>query len=391
MNQCPLPLITMSDYIPNEVLIEILARLPVDSLLRFTSVCKSWYSLITSPSFITKHINQTITDRKRNSDKLILRLYTDNDKKEHYLLCPDDENFPDDYLELPFPFKSPNGYFRIFGSCNGLLCQCDNYYDYSHDHFYGAIGDASQIVLWNPSIRKSVTIRMPCKPPGCYMFVLGFGAHPTTHEYKVVRLVYFTTYSSHFAPKVALFMQGTGLWRCIDSAAPPYCMVEFMWSQAFVNGDVHWVAFDPHVVDGFRNLILSFNMGTEAFSEMMLPPTLADEHPSCLSVKLFGESLVVFWSGQISAGFCCIWVMKEYGDAKSWTKLFSINLPDLLDKTLGFRKNGEVLLSTNENWLLSYHPGTQKMTNTGIVGNSYSCNVDVFMATLVLVKGENGV
>ncbi|THG04488.1 hypothetical protein TEA_024482 [Camellia sinensis var. sinensis] len=329
--------------------------------------------------------------RKRNSDKLILRLYTDNDKKEHYLLCPDDENFPDDYLELPFPFKSPNGYFRIFGSCNGLLCLCDDYYDYSHDHFYGAIGDASQIVLWNPSIRKSVTICMPYKPPGCYMFVLGFGAHPTTHDYKVVRLVYLTTYSSHFAPKVELFTQGIGLWRCIDSAAPPYCMVEFMWSQAFVNRAVHWVAFDPRVVDGFRNLILSFNMGTEAFSEMMLLPTLADQHPSCLSVKLFGESLAVFWSGLISAGFCCIWVIKEYGDVKSWTKLFSINLLDVLDKTLGFRKNGEVLLSTNMNWLLSYHPGTQKMTNTGIVGNSYSFNVDVFMATLVLVKGENAV
>ncbi|KAL7219148.1 hypothetical protein ACSBR2_012260 [Camellia fascicularis] len=360
MNLYPLPLITMSDYIPNELLIEIPARLPVDSLLRFTSVCKSWYSLITSPSFITKHINQTITDRKRNSDKLILRLYTDNDKKEHYLLCPDDENFPDDYLELPFPFKSPNGYFRIFGSYNGLLCACDDYYDYSQDHFYGSIGDASQIVLWNPSIRKSVTICMPCRPPGCYMFVLGFGAHPTTPEYKVVRLVYLTAYSSHFAPKVELFTQGTGLWRCIDSVAPPYCMVEFMWSQAFVNGAVHWVAFDP-----------------------------PDQHPSCLSVKLFRESLAVFWSGQISVGSCCIWVMQEYGDAESWTKLFSINLSGVLDKTLGFRKNSEVLLSTNKNWLLSYHRGTQKMTNTGIVGNSYSFNVDIFMATLVLVKGEN--
>ncbi|KAI8010051.1 hypothetical protein LOK49_LG06G01635 [Camellia lanceoleosa] len=83
--------------------------------------------------------------------------------------------------------------------------------------------------------------------------------------------------------------------------------------------------------------------------------------------------------------------MKEYGDAESWTKLFSINLSGVLDKTLGFRKNGEVLLSTNKNWLLSYHPATQKLTNTGIVGNSYSFDVDIFKATLVLVKGENGV
>ncbi|CAL5336673.1 unnamed protein product [Camellia sinensis] len=348
---------SMSDYIPNELIIEILVRLPVQSLLRFTSVCKSWHSLITNPSFITKHLNQTITDRKRNSDKLLLRLYTDNDKKEHYLLCSDDEKFGDDYSEFKFPSKSLIGYFRIVGSCNGLLCLCDNYF-----------GDTHHIVLWNPSVRKSVTLPMPCKPQGPYMFVLGFGAHPMTHEYKVVRIVYEKEHINRFKvpPKVELYTQGIGSWREIDSAAaPPYYIVEFMWSQAFVNGAVHWVAYDPSVVGGFCNLIVSFDMVSEAFSEMMLP--------------------------EMGRSSCCTWVMKEYGVAESSTKLFSINLPGVLNKTLGFRQNGDVLPSTTNNWLISYDPGTKTMSNTKIKGSSYSFNVDTFMETLILVKEHTNV
>ncbi|KAI8558423.1 hypothetical protein RHMOL_Rhmol04G0092000 [Rhododendron molle] len=59
----------MADHIPNDLLIEILARLPSASLLRFKSVCKPWRSLIRSPSFVTKHLNQSITKSERKGDK----------------------------------------------------------------------------------------------------------------------------------------------------------------------------------------------------------------------------------------------------------------------------------------------------------------------------------
>ncbi|KAI8011302.1 F-box protein CPR1 [Camellia lanceoleosa] len=182
---------------------------------------------------------------------------------------------------------------------------------------------------------------MPCKPQGPYMFVLGFGAHPMTHEYKVVRIVYEKEHINQFKvpPKVELYTQRIGSWREIDSAAaPPYYIVEFMWSQAFMNGAVHWVAYDPSVVGGFRNLIVSFDMVSEAFSEMMLPPALAGQRSTCLSIKLFGESLAVFCGAEMGRSSCCIWVMKEYGVAESWTKLFSIILPGVLNKTMGFRR-----------------------------------------------------
>ncbi|KAL7250454.1 hypothetical protein ACSBR1_012463 [Camellia fascicularis] len=164
----------------------------------------------------------------------------------------------------------------LVGISKGLAAAmvCYVYFDlYNLDYFSLKL----QIYLWNLSIRKSITISMPYRPPNRYMFGLRFGAHPTIHEFKVVRLVYVKEKRSN----------------------PNQCKVLLKWSQAFVNGAVNWVAYGPCRVGGFQNLILEFNMGTETFSKIMLPPNVANRHASCLSVKLFRESLAVFFHEQM--------------------------------------------------------------------------------------------
>ena len=44
-------------HLPDDIVLDILARLPVKSLLRFRCVRKSWYFRITSPNFISTHLN----------------------------------------------------------------------------------------------------------------------------------------------------------------------------------------------------------------------------------------------------------------------------------------------------------------------------------------------
>ncbi|XP_028055553.1 F-box/kelch-repeat protein At3g23880-like [Camellia sinensis] len=51
-----------SRYLSEELVIEILSRLPVKSLMRFKCVCKTWCSLTTNPSLIAAHLNNN-TDR----------------------------------------------------------------------------------------------------------------------------------------------------------------------------------------------------------------------------------------------------------------------------------------------------------------------------------------
>ena len=46
------------EKLPEELLMEILSRLPVKYLLRFRSVSKYWFSLIQNPSFISLNHNR---------------------------------------------------------------------------------------------------------------------------------------------------------------------------------------------------------------------------------------------------------------------------------------------------------------------------------------------
>ncbi|KAB5534635.1 hypothetical protein DKX38_017721 [Salix brachista] len=43
----------MTDYLLEVVMQEILLRLPIESLIKCTSVCMSWYSLVSSTAFIS--------------------------------------------------------------------------------------------------------------------------------------------------------------------------------------------------------------------------------------------------------------------------------------------------------------------------------------------------
>nr|XP_009776547.1 PREDICTED: putative F-box protein At3g10430 [Nicotiana sylvestris] len=51
----------MACSFPKDAMLQILLRLPVKSLLRFRSVCKSWYNFLKSPHFIKVHLSHQIS------------------------------------------------------------------------------------------------------------------------------------------------------------------------------------------------------------------------------------------------------------------------------------------------------------------------------------------
>lgn len=66
-------------HIADEIVDEILSRLPVKSLLRFKCVCKSWLSTISDPSFLRKRDFESIL--LFNSKTRTVSLHSiDNDK-----------------------------------------------------------------------------------------------------------------------------------------------------------------------------------------------------------------------------------------------------------------------------------------------------------------------
>ena len=157
----------MSNYLPEEVVLEILYRLPVKSLIRFRCVSKSWNSLITTSAFIDSHLTQSLS-LPSNSNKLIVSLGNFRTKVEYYEFIHDDNNDSDSsfhqFQNVEFPLSS---YFNLIGSVNGLFCLCEK----------------EQIILWNPCIRKFITL-----PKTNSAVINGFGFDARTNDYKVVSI-----------------------------------------------------------------------------------------------------------------------------------------------------------------------------------------------------------
>ena len=139
----------MSDYLPEEVVLEILQRLPVKSLVRFRCVSKSWNSLIKSSAFINSHLTRSLS---LSSNKLIFRQRVDKPSfypdLECYKLIDDTIDSSSDqiqHIDCPLTCRL-FFHFNLIGSVNGLFC----------------LHELERYVLWNPSIRKFITLPKPC-------------------------------------------------------------------------------------------------------------------------------------------------------------------------------------------------------------------------------------
>ncbi|KAM7503030.1 hypothetical protein LguiB_001934 [Lonicera macranthoides] len=344
------------------------------------------------PSFINSHMNLSIANKE---SRLLLRYYTRDSRieiqlgnfqiirteKEHFSVHFDNQTFCEiTKLDCPFT-SSANGYFRIIGTFNGLICLSDD---------EGCYMD--KIILWNPSLKKYVILPKPTvifKTHGHYQHSIGFGYLPATNDYKIVRVVYLRLPDSDkVPPEVEIYELSTDSWRNVN-AGDFSCVIRERASQAFLNGAVHWAGFYNS-----ENLIVSFDMGSETFGAMMVPNGLQNEWRLCVST--FGESLSLIHDGD---NFCCIWVMKEYGVANSWTKLITIDHEQhVIWRPVFFRENGDILLvrhSGNTIFdsgnLVSYDPKSKEIKNLGVHENAYLFYVDTYMESLVLIKGSNEV
>ncbi|GJZ54353.1 F-box/kelch-repeat protein-like protein [Tanacetum coccineum] len=155
------------DMVLFDVTEEVLLRLTVKDILRCKSVCKSWYSLISSPSFVKLHLKHICKKDDKNNKQLgnkriaLTRRYIV--RKGHS-------------YTIPKEWRSYHS-LRIEGSSNGLVCMS------SLDN---------QICLTNPSTRE---FRKLHKAPilrssvSSYPQLYGFGYDSSTDDYKLVMAI----------------------------------------------------------------------------------------------------------------------------------------------------------------------------------------------------------
>ncbi|XVF57106.1 hypothetical protein PTKIN_Ptkin06aG0177200 [Pterospermum kingtungense] len=125
-------------HLPEDlVLTEIMTRLPPKSILRFQCLSKSWKVSLSSPDFITMHLNRVQQCKYGDMQHLILHS-TDHSfqsiKYEAYRKTASKLDFPSKYSDHN---SFPN--LEVLGSCNGLLC---------------VALPRKTLILWNPSTKE---------------------------------------------------------------------------------------------------------------------------------------------------------------------------------------------------------------------------------------------
>ncbi|KAM0016961.1 putative F-box domain-containing protein [Helianthus debilis subsp. tardiflorus] len=304
----------MSDNVPFELQVEIIKRVPIKSLLQFRSVSKQWKSLIDSSEFITHH-----TLKQSQLHHLLVR-YTKRSEIK-YISIVDDDSFPRHKFS---PTVSPTAKLlthpRMIASSHGLVCLCGFAYDLKK-HL---------IVLWNPSIRKSVEIELPNK-----LNALGFGVCPKTMDPKIVRITRRTN--------AQVYTLSSGAWRRVSMnlRVPPG--FTFCSYQVVIDGIIYWITCNT---SGSCDKLISFDLTNEEFGVIELQDSIEDPEHLCISKRK--ESLVVLNYDKSDVA-CVVWMMTKNGDPKSLlTKLFTVSFNAFHDsvyhRIVGFRKNGEPII-----------------------------------------------
>ncbi|KAL4578968.1 hypothetical protein LXL04_015103 [Taraxacum kok-saghyz] len=389
----------MSDNIPFEIQVEIIKRLPVNSLVQLRSVSKRWKSLIESREFIAGYnLHQAQTRRL-----LLWYEYPLIDTEEKHVSFIHDHTFSqqESTITVPVLAKLLNDSL-IVGSSQGLLCFYG--YDRIPGHYrYNSLRQMS--VLWNPSIRKSVGIVVPGVLRWGLETILGFGVCPIANDPTIVKItqvnINWEMKSRVIVPRVVeVFTLSSGTWRLIPPSNLFNKLIKVTWSQVVIDRFIHWFAFDKIVsVDGgggggggfsTKNLILSFDMSTQEFREVELPESLAHQSYSNMSVSNLWDSLAVLEYGtKMNKHVCNVWVA-DRGVRNLFTKIFTINAPYASIKTLGFTKSGQAIIEVKDSCkeeaaLVVYEPCSGDINNIGIYGNCGSLFVGSYMETLLLV------
>ncbi|KAH6776697.1 hypothetical protein C2S52_014258 [Perilla frutescens var. hirtella] len=281
-------------HLPPEIIEDILVRLPIRSIIRCKCVLKSWLNLLATPEFAKFHLSRSAVPG------LAVFEWKAQPKRYKIIEFVDelDPNCDEHGLNVVFSFDLPS-LVPVHNAANGLLF----------------LWDTGYLIICNPITRDYIEVPLPLDTCDVFVEGYGFGVSGISGQYKLVRM---SQQQDAFYSACEVYTVGTGSWRRIASSG----QFEYEDSSvgAFLNGNLYWFAYD---FKSSTEWISCFDLETELISTFPPPPI---DHPhECGNLSVLGDCLCLCynWEDEFTSEYdIVIWLMKDYGDEKSWTREF---------------------------------------------------------------------
>lgn len=219
-------------HVPNDIILDILARLSLKSQVRFKCVCKTWCSFI----------SQQLIKCDDRPNKLILQ-----SRCRIHSVDFEATNIEAEVLNFPLGERP----IQLVGSCNGLLCIL----------LEERVKKETVMLVWNPltGMHKSVGVSLLENN-------FGFGYDPSTDDYKIVILRQGYDWDTLFE----IYSLNTNIWERGKVRWNFFCGRTREETGTFVNGALYWRLYGLHCFGG-APAVLRFDLIRSNFSVIQLP------------------------------------------------------------------------------------------------------------------------
>ncbi|KAF5208466.1 hypothetical protein FRX31_001949 [Thalictrum thalictroides] len=374
------------EKLTQDLIIDILSRLPTVPLLQSRCVCKSWHHIITFDAifYTLRNNHQSLLT---NADALTLispSHFTDKSADQLYFTHFNENVRP---LIQKIDVSSfihgitKEVYLRVVGVCNGLICLATFQKPL---HGLSAPMDKRRIKsfqILNPISRENLELpnfeeeSLLSTSDGVTGKIskrrfYGFGFDKCNQVFKLVLFLVFDDVddeygnSNNVVNEMFVFTFGSG-WRRSLGEVPS--MIRYAFSDASnvcVNGCLYWITCTA-VPDStnYSLVIMSFNLGDETFGTIETPEMIVVESAYYLVQAHYYYTLAVFenrlcWIDMKNDKHINIWIKKSDSE-ESWIKKFCLQ-KNLLPGHYGpvrpikLERNGELFLY-HRNHVISYN------------------------------------
>ncbi|OIT02943.1 PREDICTED: F-box protein At5g49610 [Nicotiana attenuata] len=285
---------------PDEVILQILARLPVKSLFKTKIVCKLWYKLISD-----KYFTNLYNELSVKNPMVLVQVSEPSSESRSSLICVDNLK---GVSEFSLDFVKDR--VKVRGSCNGLLC-------------LSSIPDKDVYYVCNPLTREYKLLpRSRERPitrfhPDGEATLVGLACDLITQKYNVVLAGYHRSFG-HRPERTFICMvydSESNKWRKFVSLQDDQVTRMNKNQVVFINGGLHWLTDSC-------SCMLVLDLATDVWRKIQLPEEISCGVRSRVYLLELDGCLSVI---QIYEAWMVIWVMENY-EKEEWRMVDKVSL-----------------------------------------------------------------